>query len=76
MTFSYTFPKVGTYLVTLQSKINGDRSYAEKPLIVDFELPVGGGKYSLTFTQSLVSYLTVAIALIAGITFYLRTRRK
>jgi hypothetical protein len=76
MTFSYTFPKVGTYLVTLQSKINGDRSYAEKPLLVDFELPVGGGKYSLTFTQSLVSYLTVAIALIAGITFYLRTRRK
>lgn len=76
MTFSYTFPKVGTYLVTLQSKINGDRSYAERPLLVDFELPVGGGKYSLTFTQSLVSYLTVAIALIAAITFYLRTRRK
>ena len=26
MTFSYTFPKVGTYLVTLQSRINGDPS--------------------------------------------------
>ena len=76
MTFSYTFPKVGTYLVSLQSKINGDRSYEETPLLVDFELPVGGGKYSLTFTQSSASYLTVAIALIAAVTFYLRTRRK
>ena len=76
MTYSYTFPKVGTYLVTLQSKINGDPSYANTPLVVDFELPVGGGKYSLTLTQSLASYLTVAIALIASITFYLKTRRK
>jgi hypothetical protein len=41
MTFSYTFPKVGTYLLTLQSKINGDPSYAETPQLVDFELPVG-----------------------------------
>jgi hypothetical protein len=76
MTFSYTFLKVGTYLVTLQSKINGDSSYAETPLLVDFELPVGGGKYSLSFTQSRGSYLTVAIALTAAVTFYLRTRRK
>jgi hypothetical protein len=76
MTFSYIFPKVGTYLVTVQSKINSDTSYEETPLLVDFELPVGGGKYSLTFTQSLTSYLTVAIALIAAVTFYLRTRRK
>jgi hypothetical protein len=77
MTFSYTFPKVGTYLVTLQSKINGDPSYTKTPLLVDFELPVGsGGKINLTFTQSLVSYLTVAIAVIAAITFYLRTRGK
>jgi hypothetical protein len=76
MTFSYTFPKVGTYLVTLESKINGDPSYTETPLLVDFELPVGGGKINLTLTQSIVSYLIVAIALIAAITFYLRTRRK
>ena len=76
MTFSYTFPKVGTYLVSLQSKINGDPSYANTPLVADFELPVGGGKYSLTLTQSLASYLTVAIALIASIMFYIRTRRK
>jgi hypothetical protein len=76
MTFSYAFPKVGTYLVTLESKINGDPSYTETPLLVDFELPVGGGKNNLTLTQSIVSYLIVAIALIAAITFYLRTRRK
>jgi hypothetical protein len=56
--------------VTLQSKINGDPSYVETPLLVDFELPVGGGKYSLTFTQSLASYLTVAIALMAANMFY------
>lgn len=76
MTFSYTFPSVGTYLVTLQSKINGDPSYTETPVLVNFELPVGSGKSSLTFTQSLASYLTVALALIAAIMLYLRTRRK
>ena len=76
MTFSYTFPKVGTYLLTLESKINGDPSYSQNPLLVDLELPVGGGVYSLTFAQSLAFYLIVAIAVIAAITFYLRTRRK
>src|SRR6476619_3861754 len=76
MTFSYTFPKVGTYLLTLESKINGDPSYSQNPLLVDLELPVVGGVYSLTFAQSLTFYLIVAIAVIAAITFYLRTRRK
>jgi hypothetical protein len=76
MTFSYTFPNVGTYLLTLESKINGDPSYSQNPLLVDFELPVGGGKYSLTFAQSFAFYLIVAIAVIAAITFYVRTRRK
>jgi len=76
MTFSYTFPKVGTYLLTLESKINGDPSYSQNPLLVDLELPVGGGVYSLTFAQSLAFYLIVAIAVIAASTFYLRTRRK
>jgi hypothetical protein len=76
MTFSYTFPKVGTYLLTLESKINGDPSYSQNPLSVDLELPVGSKIYSLTFAQSLAFYLIVAIAVIAAITFYLRTRRK
>ena len=76
MTFSYTFPKVGTYLLTLESKINGYPSYSQNPLSVDLELPVGSKIYSLTFAQSLAFYLIVAIAVIAAITFYLRTRRK
>lgn len=76
MTFSYTFPKVGTYLLTLESKINGDPSYSQNPLLVGLELPVGVGAYSLTFAQSLAFYLIVAIAVISAITFYLRTRRK
>ena len=76
MTFSYTFPKVGTYLLTLQSRINGDPTYAEIPLTVDLELPVGSGKYSLTLAQSVTAYMMVVIALIAAIIFYLRRRRK
>ena len=76
MTFPYTFPKVGTYLLTLESKINGDPSYSQKPLLVDVEIPVGGGIYSLTFAQSLAIYLIIAIAIVAAITFYLRTRSK
>lgn len=75
MTFSYTFPKVGTYLLTLESKINGDPTYSQNPLLVDLELPVGGGVYSLTLAQSLIFYLIVAVAIIAAITFYLRSRK-
>lgn len=75
MTYSYTFPKVGTYIVTLVSKINGDPIYAEKPLSVDFELPVGTANNYLTFTQTLAAYLTVAIGIIAAIIFYLRTKK-
>ena len=49
--------------------------YAEKPLSVDFELPVGTANNYLTFTQTLAAYLTVAIGIIAAIIFYLRTKR-
>ena len=43
MTFPYTFPKSGTYVVTLNSKINGDPVYSTTPLVVDFDLPVRSG---------------------------------
>jgi hypothetical protein len=76
MTFSYTFPKEGTYLVTLLSKINADPFYMETPLIVEFELPVGAVKYYLTLTQSIFLYLTIMIAIIGAIIFYRRTRIK
>jgi len=76
MTFSYTFPNVGTYVVTLQSKINGDPVYTKMPLLVDFELPVGSGNNYLSFSQTLTAYLIVALALIAAIVIYLRTENK
>lgn len=76
MTYPFTFPKDGTYVVSLQSKINGDPVYSEKPLIVDFDLPVKSNFSSTTFTEILTYYLTPALAVLAGIAVYLRMKNK
>ena len=76
MTYPFTFPKDGTYVASLQSKINGDPVYSEKPLIVDFDLPVKSNFSSTTFTEILTYYLTPALAVLAGIAVYLRMKNK
>ena len=52
MTFPYTFPKSGTYIVTLNSKINGDPVYSKNPLVVDFDLPVRSGGLFESFRRA------------------------
>jgi hypothetical protein len=50
--------------------------YSEKPLIVDFDLPVKSNFSSTTFTEILTYYLTPALAVLAGIAVYLRMKNK
>ena len=76
LTFPYTFPNANTYVVTLQFKINGDPVYADKPLVVDFDLPVANQSYNKILPQILIYYLIPASTVIAGLAIYLRIKKK
>ena len=76
MTFPYTFPKSGTYVVTLNSKINGDPVYSETPLVVDFDLPVRSGRLLELFSELMTYFLTPALIAIAGLAIYLRIKKR
>ena len=76
LTFPYTFPNATTYVVTLQFKINGDPVYADKPLVVDFDLPVASQSYNKILPQILTYYLIPAAVVIVGLAIYLRIKKK
>ena len=68
ITFPYTFKKVGDYIVTLQTRINGDPKYEVNPLIANFDISVV--KHGeISFNAWIIS-LTPIIAAIAGIVIY------
>jgi len=75
MTFPYTFTKSGTYVVTLNSKINGDPVYSETPLVVDFDLPVRSDSLLALFGDLMI-YMTPPLIGIAGLAIYLRIKKK
>jgi len=76
MTFPYTFPKSGTYVVTLNSKINGDPVYSKNPLVVDFDLPVRSGGLFESFRELMIYFLTPALIAITGLAIYLRMKKR
>ena len=76
MTYPYTFTKSGTYVVTLNSRINGDPVYSKTPLVVDFDLPVKSGGLLVLFSELMTYFLTPALVAIAGLAVYLRIKKK
>lgn len=75
VTFPYTFRNEGNYIVTLLSKINGDPTYGDKPLLADFELFVGNPKQNIGFDEVII-YITPGLIIIAGVAIYLRRKNK
>ena len=76
MTFPFTFPKSGTYVITLNSKINGDPVYSMNPLVVDFDLPVRSNSPLTLFSELITYFLTPALIAIAGLAIYLRMKKR
>ena len=76
MTFPYTFPTSGTYVITLNSKINGDPAYSNNPLVVDFDLLVRSGGLFESFREITTYFLTPALIAIAGLAIYLRMKKR
>jgi hypothetical protein len=75
MTFPFTFMNSGNYVLSLQSKINGDPAYAERPLVVDFDLSIEDTTKSMPFSQLILYYVTPGIIVITAIVVYLRRRK-
>ena len=76
MTFPYTFTNIGTYVITLSSKINGDPVYSKTPLVVDFDLPVRSGSLLALFSELMTYFLTPALIAITGLAIYLRIKKR
>jgi hypothetical protein len=76
MTFPYTFENSGDYVVSLQSKINGDPVFGERPLVVDFDLSVEDATKNVAFSQLLLYYVTPGIIVIIAVAIYLRRKNK
>jgi hypothetical protein len=68
ITFPYTFQKVGDYVVTVQTRINGDPKYEVNPLIANFDISVVKPS-EIPFNVWVIS-LTPIVAAIAGIVIY------
>ena len=68
ITFPYTFQKVGDYVVTVQTRINGDPKYEVNPLIANFDISVVKPG-EIPFNVWIIS-LTPIVAAIAGIAIY------
>jgi hypothetical protein len=68
ITFPYTFQKVGDYVVTVQTRINGDPKYEVNPLIANFDISVVKPG-EIPFNVWVIS-LTPIVAAIAGIAIY------
>jgi hypothetical protein len=68
ITFPYTFQKVGDYVVTVQTRINGDPKYEVNPLIANFDISVVKPS-EIPFNVWVIS-LTPIVAAIAGIAIY------
>jgi hypothetical protein len=73
ITFPYRFQNKTNYIVSLQTKINGDPKYESQPIIANFDVNVGDATPTTTssFKELMLYYITPAsIAVLIGIIVY------
>lgn len=76
LTFPYSFKKIGDYVITLQTKINGDPIYGDNPLSVDFDLSAGNPNQIIPFDELITYYVIPASIVIVAVAIYLRRKNK
>ncbi|MEM3159377.1 MAG: hypothetical protein QXJ74_01200 [Nitrososphaera sp.] len=72
ITVPYVFEESGDYKVTVEARIPGDEKYQAQPLTATFDLTTFSG---LPLDELLIYYVAPAAAAIAGIAFYLHSRK-
>jgi len=76
ITFPYTFKEIGDYQVSLLIKINGDPTYSQTPISVDFDISATNPNQIIPTDELIIYYAIPALAVIAGIVVYLRRKNK
>ena len=76
LTFPFSFKKIGDYVVTLQTRINGDPIYGDNPLSVDFDLSAGNPNQIIPFDELITYYVIPASIVILAIAIYLKRKNK
>jgi len=76
MSFQYTFPKPGDYVVTLETRIQDDPQYQASPLVASFDITALDPKQVIPFDELMLFYVTPAAAVIAGLAVYLHSKNK
>jgi hypothetical protein len=76
LTFPFSFKKIGDYVVTLQTRINGDPIYGDNPLSADFDLSAGNPNQIIPFDELITYYVIPASVVILAIAIYLRRKNK
>jgi hypothetical protein len=76
ITFPYTFKEVGDYQVSLLVRINGDPTYSQTPISVDFDISATNPNQVIPTHELIIYYLAPGLAAIAAIVAYLRHKNK
>lgn len=74
ITIPYRFNQTGDYVLTVQTRIQGDPKYASQPLEASFD--VSAFPPGIPLEELMLYYVTPAAAVIAGIAVYMRSRGK
>lgn len=76
ITFPYTFKKIGDYQLTLLVKINGDPTYSQTPLSVDFDISAANPNQIIPTNELVIYYLLPGLAAVAAVVAYLKHKNK
>ena len=76
ITFPYTFKEIGDYQVYLLVKINGDPTYSQNPLSIDFDISASNPNQVIPTNELIIYYLGPGLAVTAAIVVYLRHKNK
>ena len=76
ITIPYNFQKIATYVITVETRVNGDSKYQANPLVADFEIRVKDPNDILSDNPPLIGGIGVGLAIVAIASFvYLKKKR-
>jgi hypothetical protein len=76
ITFPYTFKEIGDYRISLLVRINGDPTYYQTPISVDFDISATNPNQVIPTHELIAYYLVPALATVGALVLFLRHKKK